>query len=702
MNYKKTSVDRLSKSVLRWIDHKRWRSLKPIQRQAIPIILDCDNDVLICAATASGKTEAAFLPLITQLTTLSKKKAHSGCHILYVAPLKALINDQWRRIEDMCRYAHIPATAWHGDVSSTVKKKFKENLEGVLLITPESLEAIFGQSEENVNLFFGAIQCVVIDEWHSFLGDVRGIHLSSLLHRLEQTLGRKIRRIGISATLGQPKLARCYIRPDDPEQVKVLEDKSSDHQPPTLSMITISYNPHEEEFYKGSIGVHHQRLTEKLYEHLRGKKALVFATSRYDVELYAHLLKQECERRKVPNEFFPHHGSLSKEIREKVEKEIKKSDLPKTIICTSTLELGIDIGDVEQVVQIGCARSVASLRQRMGRSGRGGGADTPSRLTCYHTVLEEKKRYNIEDILFMDFMMSLALMELLIKKEYEPPPPKRSLELSTLLHQILSVIRTHRKITKTMVYRLLCAKESPFAGVSKDIFHQLFVQMESPDIALIKKTATSEYVLAEAGEKLASDYRFYAAFVTPVSYEISCNGKVLGTVESPESLRNHLIFSGQSMKLVSIKNNTKTVFVSDEGEDEGLPPRFKSTGMCLVDDLVMKEVRCLYDGDQQSDYLCDDSKKILNQARQKYRACDLHKDSLNIHLHSESCLISHWYGDEKNTSLWLALKAKGWSVKRHHGLLMVELDFSKIFLSKKINDLCSPIVHHMVFCLIQD
>ncbi|MCY4444118.1 MAG: hypothetical protein OXC44_04890 [Proteobacteria bacterium] len=109
---------------------------------------------------------------------------------------------------------------------------------------------------------------------------------------------------------------------------------------------------------------------------------------------------------------------------------------------------------------------------------------------------------------------------------------------------------------------------------------------------------------------------------------------------------------------------------------------------------MMKEVRCLYDGDQQSDYLCDDSKKILNQARQKYRACDLHEDSLNIHLHSESCLISHWYGDEKNTSLWLALKAKGWSVKRHHGLLMVELDFSKIFLSTKnkrpLFSYCSP------------
>ena len=215
--------DRLAEPVRRWIWQKGWNSLHDIQERAIPALLNGDRDVIISAATAGGKTEAAFLPLISLVL---EHPGEGGFDLVYVGPLRALINDQFERLEDLCDRAELPVHPWHGDISQGVKARARKNPRGVLLITPESLEALFVLRGLEIPALFMGAQAIVIDELHALLDTERGVHLRSLLTRLELAVGRRIRRVGLSATLGEMELAREYLRPEAPEAVTLLESKS--------------------------------------------------------------------------------------------------------------------------------------------------------------------------------------------------------------------------------------------------------------------------------------------------------------------------------------------------------------------------------------------------------------------------------------------------------------------------------------------
>ena len=195
-----------------------WKGLRDTQVQALPLILDTRDDVVISAATAAGKTEAAFLPLLTRLwqgASVAVGGSESDTNstglpkgvILYVAPVKALINDQVERLQLFCERMDIPVYPWHGDVGPTLRKRFFADSRGVVLITPESLEALLFRRGADLRQIFAALQAVIVDELHAFIGNVRGRQLQSLLHRLEAQLGRRVQRIGLSATLGDMGLA---------------------------------------------------------------------------------------------------------------------------------------------------------------------------------------------------------------------------------------------------------------------------------------------------------------------------------------------------------------------------------------------------------------------------------------------------------------------------------------------------------------
>ena len=204
--------------------NKKWTTLHDIQERSIPLLLTGDDDLIIAAATAGGKTEAAFLPLISR--TIEDEDERSGFDLLYVSPLRALINDQFRRLQDLCKTIGLPVHPWHGDISSAVKAKARKSPRGILLITPESLEATFVLRGLEVPSLFGKLRCIVIDELHALLDTERGIHVRSLLTRLEVATGRRIRRVGLSATLGDMDLARQYLRPEAVETVAMLESTS--------------------------------------------------------------------------------------------------------------------------------------------------------------------------------------------------------------------------------------------------------------------------------------------------------------------------------------------------------------------------------------------------------------------------------------------------------------------------------------------
>src|SRR4051794_40806854 len=216
------SFEQLHPSVQRWIWDRRWTELRDAQESAIPLILEGQRDIIISAATASGKTEAAFLPIASHL--LQRK---SEALALYVSPLKALINDQQPRIESLFENCNLPVYSWHGDISAAKKWEFEKDPRGALLITPESLESIFVRKGFYVGHIFRFLSCIVVDELHSFINTHRGLQLSSLLTRLETALNRRVPRVGLSATLGEMSIATNFLRPGDGDRVAIIQSQTA-------------------------------------------------------------------------------------------------------------------------------------------------------------------------------------------------------------------------------------------------------------------------------------------------------------------------------------------------------------------------------------------------------------------------------------------------------------------------------------------
>ncbi|MBO0748725.1 MAG: DEAD/DEAH box helicase, partial [Acidimicrobiaceae bacterium] len=369
----------LHPALRRWVWERGWTALRDVQARAIPPILDADADVVISAATASGKTEAAFLPILSALT--NSPSTRTGVEVLALSPLKALINDQHERLADLCSPLGIPVTAWHGDVNGSAKHRLLERPEGILLITPESLEALLVLRGPQAPSLFGALRYVVVDELHSFICGERGAQVQSQLHRVEQAVHRQVPRIGLSATLGDQEAAGEFLRPggglrrvaidaDDHLELRLqlrgYLDRAPDHgshpPAPAAPLEVVEETATDTDW----------AIASDLARVLTGTDNLIFANSRREVEILADRLGQLAGDRGQGDAFLAHHGSLSKTLREEVESRLKDRSRPVSAVCTATLEMGIDIGSVASIAQVGPPPSVATLRQRLGRSGRRG------------------------------------------------------------------------------------------------------------------------------------------------------------------------------------------------------------------------------------------------------------------------------------------------------------------------------------------
>ena len=354
----------LDEKIRRWVWDQGWTDLRDAQEMAIPPILAGDTDVIIAAATASGKTEAAFLPICSKLLA---DEYQNAC-VIYLSPLKALINDQFSRMEQLCERLDIPVHPWHGDVSASKKGKFLKKSTGILLITPESLESLFVNHGNSIPQIFGDLLYIVVDELHSFIGSERGQQLQSLLQRIEFSIKRKIPRIGLSATIGDMDLASRFLRPNADAETELIVSTAAGQELKLLLRGYLQTPPDllpDDALDETQLDGNLLEIGENLFKTLRGESNLIFANSRNRVELFADMLRRMCEDNCLPNEFWPHHGSLSKELREGAESAIKDKTRPVSIVCTSTLEMGIDIGSVSSIAQIGIPPSVASMRQRL-------------------------------------------------------------------------------------------------------------------------------------------------------------------------------------------------------------------------------------------------------------------------------------------------------------------------------------------------
>ncbi len=654
----------LDPRVKKWVYKQGWPDLREIQKKAIPAILPADRDVLISASTAAGKTEAFFLPACSAIEDNAQ-----GFSILYVSPLKALINDQNRRLESLCDMLDMRVTPWHGDTLQSKKKRAKADPSGILLITPESLESLLVRESAWVKQSFSSLKYIVIDEFHAFIGSERGHHLLSLLNRIEHLLNRydsPIPRVALSATLGNLEEVPLSLRPNQSLPCeKITDDKSQS----TLKIKVKGYIELHKKKSKDQPSIEH-KVCEDIYKFCRGGSHLVFANSRKRTESIAAQLSDFCENEMVPNEFFPHHGSLAKELREELESRLQKETLPTTAICTMTLELGIDIGKVNSVIQVTAPHSVSSLRQRMGRSGR---RNTPSVLRNLITENELTISSGMVDKLRMELVQSIAMIRLLVGSKWFEPADTKQKHFSTFLHQVLAVTAQWGGIRPDQIYTLLC-KNGPFNKISIPHFKTLLTHMG--EIELLTQLSSGELVLGQQGEFLVSHYSFYAVFKTPEEYRVLNAGKPLGTlpIDSLIMEGQHIVFGGRRWKVTEVDTDKKVIYV--EATKGGNPPKFGG-GSLSIHDKIREEMYRVYSekdyridvGGAKVDFIDSTARELFDEGVRFFHDQKLHSES--IVQAGNNVSIFTWKGDKIVNTLSAILAQQGYTAGAFAGVIEV-------------------------------
>ena len=632
MEQQSSSFLLLDSKVQQWIWRQGWSSLKDIQENAIPPILDGDCDVIISAATAGGKTEAVFLPV---LTNVLRNGNTGGYQVLYISPLKSLINDQYRRLLDMTREMPISVTPWHGDIPSSKKKKSLKHPNGILIITPESLESMLMHHHHELKDAFGAIMYVVVDELHAFIPSERGIQLQSLMSRIEHIIRRHVPRIAMSATFSNYDIVKHFLRQDHSLPCIIPEQGKSNHEVKVL-LKEYTYGYDEKPVVDSMIA-------DELFMRLRGTNNLVFTNSRQECENYSNLLNEKCSKEDVTNEFRIHHGSISKELRAKVEHELQSGDMPITAICTATLELGVDIGKVKTITQIDTANSVSGLRQRLGRSGR---RDEASILRIFSSdyigsnarLLDEMRSHLIQNI---------AVIELLKEHRYETYD-NNGVHLSTLIQQILSVIAEYGSFYPKDGWMLLC-KNGAFDNVPSNVFLNLLRDLGKNDV--IRQAGNGQILIGPMGETIISDLEFYAAFTTYPEFDLINfqNGEYIGSILAFIAVGYCIIFGGNKWTVTEIdyKKNKAFVIPSEYGQ----LPIFRGEGV-EIDKMIAQKMKEIYLSDEIYPYLDSktDAIKCLKDCRSFFRTNRLYNSFFN---YCDEELFITWAGSTINRTISL-------------------------------------------------
>ena len=665
-NQRSEAYERFHPRVQRWIRRQRWSALRPIQEKAAPPILEGSRDVVIAAATAGGKTEAAFLPIASRVAEEWEDEDVGALSVLYVSPLKALINDQFERLKELFEPLDVPVFRWHGDVSSSRKRRARKE-GGLLLITPESLEAQFIRRGHQMGALLAPLRYVVVDELHAFIGGERGRQLQSLLHRVELAARRRVPRIALSATLGDMDLASGFLRTGKGAEAEQIVDESErqtvqlqvrgyEHTPAKAKGSTPDENGEQSE--SGDLIA----VTKHLYENLRGGRHLVFGNRRSDVEACTDLLRRRCDEAGVPNEFMAHHGSLGRSLREEAEARLQRGNKPTTIVATTTLELGIDVGSIETIAQVGPPPSVASMRQRLGRSGR---QDSPAVLRVYVREKELTPKSAVLDRLRVRLVRSIAMVRLLARR-WNEPSQAGGLHLSTLVQQILSIIAQRGGLDAKQGYEALCTR-GPFREVTPAQYAEVLRDLGRAE--LITQTHDGALVLDLKGERLVDHYEFYAAFMTPEEYRLVAEGRQLGSlpIVAPLYEGRYLIFGGRRWKVLGVDESEKIVQLTPAAG--GRPPAFGGGG-AMIHKVIRCEMRRVYEDTGLPRFISPQGHRLLEQGRREFREKGLaeralFEDGPNVEWFP-------WTGDRALNVLALELRRRGLDIEKRGPMVRVQ------------------------------
>ena len=643
-NLPKNAFELLHPFIQEELYRMKWIELYPIQVETIYKIMNTNSHLIISAMTAGGKTEAAFLPILSNII----EDYQDGIRALYVGPLKALINDQFRRLEELCKKTEIPVYKWHGDVGQSSKRELLKKPAGVLLITPESIESLFVNHSAFLTTIFARLKYVVIDEMHSFIGTERGMHLKSLLSRISLLSQNSVRLIGLSATIGDLNLARKWLSIKEFENIDIIRDTGEKE----IKFLVKGYlRKQKSDFDTDPIQDFETpddlRLANDIIKYFLGKTALIFANSRVQLEFYSDLIRRLLEQKSISNPFKVHHSSLSRSEREETE-EALRSDHPIIAFCSSTLEMGIDVGNIKAVGQIGAPWAVNSLTQRLGRSGRH--ETEPSVMWIFIQEDEPDHHTGLIERLFPDLLQSIAVTELMLQKWCEPPNIER-IHLSTLIQQILSVIVNTGGSSAPKLFDLLITKGA-FHNIDKNIFIQILRDMGTSD--LIEQAPDGDLILGLNGERITKNFDFYSAFITPQEMRVVHNGHDVGSVMSFPGMteESYLILSGRRWKIISIDLDRQVIIV--EPSFGGRLPYFSGTIGPDLHPKVREMMRQILFSNSIPVYLDSRAKEILSMARSTaYDSCLINqimiKDGLDI-------IWFTWTGSVINRTLWGIIK----------------------------------------------
>ena len=552
-----------------------WSSLRPVQEQAGEALLSGKNAVIL-APTAGGKTEASMFPTLSNL--VENQPAAVGA--IYVAPIKALLNNQEERLGLYTEMVGLRRFVWHGDTTTSARKGFLDEPAELLMTTPESLEVMLVSQRVDAKSLFNDLQISVIDEVHAIAGTDRGAHLMSVMERIGRLSRHDIQRAGLSATVGNPDAILDWLQGTSKREGVIVDPPKK----PSRRQLLIIHEPDQ------------TRIAAAAAEVARGSKSLFFCQSRAATESAAETM------RRAGTTVFVHHSAVSKEERQLAEHEFHQGSNA-CIVCTSTLELGIDVGDLDKVLQANAPDTVGSFLQRMGRTGRREGQAANTTFFC------ESLDSVLQSISLIELAKAGWVEDVAVSERCWP----------VLIHQLLAMSLASDGIPTEDAWAHLSSVPD-FRGVSRDEFDALIRYMID-DNALI--LVSGRLVLGPEAERRFGRRNFmelYAVFSSPQSYSVeTSNGQVLGTLNQDfvDGLVDGVscfLLGGRPWAVFHVVHNDRTVIVEPAPRGRqptwgGFLPQFLGFHLC-------QKMLDVVTSDEQYPYLSPAVADLLAQERE--------------------------------------------------------------------------------------
>lgn len=608
-----------------------WTSLRPVQELAGEAILGGKNTVVL-APTAGGKTEASMFPALANLV----EHEPEGVGVLYIAPIKALLNNQEGRIGTYAEMVGLRRFVWHGDVSEQEKRNFTKDPAEILMTTPESLEVMLDSPRVPLSRLFPDLRMVVIDEVHAMAGTDRGAHLMSVLERLAPTTKNDIQRVGLSATVGNPAEILVWLRGTSQREGVVID-------PPKV--------PARRDLYVGLYEAMPD-LAQQATARATGKKSLFFCQSRALTETLAERMRGSGI------DVFVHHSSVALDERRAAEERFHHGTNA-CIVCTSTLELGIDVGDLDLVFQANAPTTVSSFMQRMGRTGRRAGTTANTSFLC------DAPEAALQAIALIELARAGWVERVRVTGRCWP----------VLVHQLLAMTLQFGAISVERVWEQLSRVPD-------------FAEIERPEFGVVVEHMLREGYLFEAGGLLSMGEKaervfgkrnfkeLYAVFSSPVLYRVVTKaGRDLGSLEQDfvdrlvEDMSSFLL-GGRAWTVERVSHEDRVVLVRDA--PRGMKPSWGGFLPQLLGRELCQRIRQLLVEDTAYPYVNDVVARHLGERRAELGAL-LQSGPLAVQLDEG---VARWWtfaGGRINHTLKYGLNiAEGWKVVAENFLVRIE------------------------------